>query len=171
MSQALTPLLATAALVLCVAGVAKLRAPAGAARALGVIGLPGGPRVIRGLGALELALGIATVIDPGRAQAAAVAALYGAFAVVALVLTRRDSGCGCFGADERPASAIQSVLSAALALIALAAVVAPAHGIGWMLDRSAVSAVVLLLGTAGAVYAMIVAYTELPAAWGSWSGA
>jgi hypothetical protein len=170
-SQALTPLLATAALVLCVAGVAKLRAPGGAVRALSVIGLPGGPVVIRGLGGAELALGIATVIHPGRAQAAAIAALYAVFAVVALVLTRRDSSCGCFGADERPASVIQSVLSAALAAIALAAVLAPAHGIGWMLARPVVPAAVLVLGVAGAAYAMVIGYTELPAAWGSWSGA
>jgi hypothetical protein len=39
-----------------------------------------------------------------------------------------------------------------------------------MIDRSGATAVVLLVGIGGAVYASVMAYTVLPQAWGAWSG-
>ena len=44
-----------------------------------------------------------------------------------------------------------------------------AHGLPWILGRAPLEALVLGLGIATAVFATVVAYTELPAAWGAWS--
>jgi hypothetical protein len=166
MAAALTPPFTVAALVLCVAGAAKLRSPAGAARALQALGLPA---LVAPLALAELTVGIACVVVPGRLSAVALGCAYAMFCAVATVLARRGAGCGCFGELDVPASGAQALLSGVLAGVAiLAAVVAP-HGLGWLLAQSPGSAMVLLLGTAGAAYGAVLAYTELPRAWSSWS--
>jgi hypothetical protein len=169
MAQALTPPFLVAAFVLCVAGVAKLRAPATATRALAVLGLPARSGLVRALAAGEVALGLWCVASPGRLAAGAMACLYALFAGLALVLGRRQASCGCFGDGEVPASAAQSILSAVLSLVALAAILSVPHGLHWVLQRPALYAALLVVGTAGAVYGTVLAYTEMPLAWGSWS--
>ncbi len=127
---------------------------------------------MRALGALELALGLLSALDPGPIAVGAVACVYGVFAALATALARRQAACGCFGESESPASVAQAILSLALALIALAAaVVALPHGLGWVLGRSPVSAATLLTGIAGAAYGAVLAYTEAPRAWAAWSEA
>jgi hypothetical protein len=154
-SEALTAPFATAALVLCVAGIGKLRSHAsGGWVALALV---------------ELGVGAWCVLAPGRVAAAALASTYALLAIGALVLARRREACGCFGDHEAPASIAQSVLSATLALVALAAVISTPHGITWVLQRSALTATTLILGTAAAAYGAVLAYTQFPRAWGSWS--
>lgn len=168
MAAALTPPLLVAAGVLVLAGALKLRNPVPAARATRVLGLPAGGRVqllVRSIGAFEVVLGGWAMIAPGRAAAAALACLYAIFAVVALLLVRRQASCGCFGEDRAPASVAQSLLSAAFAAAAAVAAVIGSHGLSWVLAQSAV----LVIGIAGGVYATVLAYTELPAAWSAWS--
>jgi hypothetical protein len=170
MRSALTPLCAAAALVLCAAGLAKLRSPGPAARALATIGMPVGGRLVRGFAACELALGASCLLAPRAANAAALACVYAIFAGLTLLLARHRAACGCFGDHGAPASAIQSLLSAVLALIALAATIAPPHGLGWIVGQHIWLVAVLTAGVAGAAFGTVVAYTELPRAWGSWSG-
>jgi hypothetical protein len=166
MSEVLAGPFAVAAIVLAVAGVAKLRAPAGAERGLAELGVTRASRtVVRVLAAAEVALATVALAQPGRVAAALLAALYAAFAGVSALLARRRAACGCFGAGDTPASAVQSACSAMLALIALAAVLWPPHGI---LDRSPAVAAILVIGSAGAALATVVVYIELPRAWGSW---
>ncbi len=169
MAQALTPPFLLAALLLCVAGAAKLRAPAAAGRALRGLGLPGPPGLVRAFAAGELALGLWSALHPGRLAAGAVAVLYGLFAVLSLALMRRRASCGCFGDGATPASPVQSWLSVGLALVALAAVAAQPPGLGWVLGRPAWELAVLMIGTGGSVYATVLAYTQVPSAWASWS--
>lgn len=173
MSAALTPPMLVAAGVLCLAGALKLRNPAPAVGALSILGLhAGGGRaqiLVRSFATVEIALGGWAMLGAGRAAAAAIAGMYASFAVLALLLARRQASCGCFGEDRTPASALQSMLSTALALIALAAALSGAHGLGWVIGRGPASAGTLLVGIAGAVYATAIAYTELPAAWSAWS--
>jgi hypothetical protein len=173
MTAALTPPYAVAALVLCIAGVAKLRAPHGATRALTTLGLPGSAALVR-LGALaEVAIGAWSLIHPTALSAALVALLYTVFCGASVLLARRHADCGCFGeaSAAAPASALQSLLSGALALVAAAAAVAGAHGIGWILGSAgAMIGVVAVLGLAAAVYAAVLVYTALPQAWAAWSG-
>lgn len=168
MSEALTVPFATAALVLCIAGLAKLRSPGSAVRALDVIGLPPRAGLVRAGAVGELAVGLACLVHPAAVTAGAMAALYAAFCAVSLVLVREGSSCGCFGA-ESPASLLQTAISAGLAAIALTAAVMGPHGTGWLFTRPLTLGFVLLLGLATSVYAIVLAYTELPRAWGAWS--
>ncbi len=169
MSAALTPPMLVAAGVLCLAGALKLRSPAPAVRALSILGLHAAPIFVRSFAAVEIALGGWAMLGAGRAAAAAIACIYGIFAVVALLLARRQASCGCFGEDRTPASALQSLLSAAFAGVALAAALNGAHGLSWVVGHGPAAAGTLLVGIAGAVYATAIAYTELPAAWSAWS--
>ena len=170
MAQAVTPPFAVAAIVLCVAGVAKLRSPGTAANALAVLGAPGGVTLARAIAVGELALGCWCIVAPSRIGAALIAVAYGGFAALGLVLARRHASCGCFGAGETRATPAQAALSAALMAVAIAATISVPHGLPWIVARGAPGAAVLLIGVAAAAYATVLAYTELPAAWGAWSG-
>ena len=166
MGSALAIPLLVAALVLCVAGAAKLRAPDPAARAVGA-----DRRLVRLFAAGELGLGGVVLAAGGPLPAAIMAALYAGFAVLTLRLARTGESCGCFGAEQSPASRLQSALSATLAAVCLLAALGGARSLDWILGRSPGIVTVLGLGTAGAVYGIVLAYSELPQLWRSWSPA
>jgi hypothetical protein len=166
MANALIVPHAVAALVLCVAGVAKLRSPAPAARA---VGLPAAP--VRLFAAAELALGTWALVSASVLASGLMAALYAGFAALTLRLARAGEACGCFGAPSSPASPLQSLLSAALAIVGVLAAAGQTHAAGWFFGRAPGVATVLVLGTAGTVYGVVLAYTELPLLWRSWSPA
>jgi hypothetical protein len=168
MGEALIGPLAVAAGVLCVAGLAKLRSPAPATRALASLGLPGGAGAIRAFAIAELGLGAWALISPTPLAAAFLACVYAGFTVLTLALWRRAQSCGCFGADGAPAAPLQAVLSALLAAACAAAAGSP-RGLSWILERPMGTVAVLVLGTAVAVYGTVLAYSELPRAWHSWS--
>jgi hypothetical protein len=160
LADALTVPHAVAAIVLCLAGIAKLRAPGTAAAA---VGAP--PGLVRAFSVYELALGAAALLRPSLSPLLAIT--YGGLGILTFVLARRAISCGCFGEDEGqgPASVTQSILSLALALAA----VAPAHGAAWILQRSVPTAAVLVAGICAAAYGTVVAYAEVPPAWRAWS--
>jgi hypothetical protein len=175
MSAILTAPIAMAAIVLAVAGLAKLRSPAGAVRALAAAGLsvpgpavPIGGLLVRIAASFELAVAALVLLVPGRAACALLTATYALLALVAGALARRGAACGCFGGGDAPATAAHVGLSVVLAVIAGAGVAWPARGIAWLLGATPGVAGVLLLGIAGAAYASVLAYTELPSAWGAW---
>jgi hypothetical protein len=171
MAAALTAPFEVAALVLCVAGLAKLRSPDGAVRALTVAGLPGGTWLVRAGAAVEVALGIAALARPSAATAGAIALLFAAFALLSLRLARRQASCGCFGENDAPASSWGAALSAVLAVIAFVAAIAGVHELGWVLGHAgATVGLVAAIGMAGAIYAVVLVYTALPQAWAAWSG-
>ncbi|HWE32211.1 MAG TPA: MauE/DoxX family redox-associated membrane protein [Solirubrobacteraceae bacterium] len=170
MAQALTGPYLIAALTLCVAGLAKLRAPSAAARAMRAARLPANVLAIRTVAGGELALGAAAAMLATPATAVALAAVYAAFAALALVLHRRGAECGCFGDSGMPASPLQSAISALLAVVCALAAAASTHGIPWVLGRSPSTATILILGIGAAVYATVAAYSELPSAWTAWGG-
>lgn len=153
-----------AALVLGVAGAAKLRAPDAAARAVGA-----GRWLVRLLAIGELALGALALAVGGPLLIAIMAVLYAGFAILTLRLARAGKACGCFGAPQSPASPLQSALSGALAVVCLLAAIGGARSLGWILERSPGVVTVLGLGTAGAVYGVVLAYSELPQLWRAWS--
>jgi Kef-type K+ transport system membrane component KefB len=154
MSAALAPPFVVAALVLCVAGVMKLRSPT---------------RRMRAFGVGEVALGVACAVHPTRPLAVAMALVYTSLAAVAVVLMRRRAACGCFGENDFPVSLAHVIASELLGLLALAAAVAGPRGLGWVLDQPAPNAVALLIGIAGAVYAVVLVYTLAPRAFAAWS--
>jgi hypothetical protein len=170
-TQALSGPFLIAALTLCVAGAAKLRAPGPAVDALRSMSRWGSPALIRVAGAGELGLGIAAAISPGTVTGVVLALVYAAFAGLALGLHRRGAACGCFGdASRTPASPAHSLISAALAATAAAAAFSDVHGLAWVAERPMFVATALMVGIAGATYGIAAAYTELPAAWEAWGG-
>jgi hypothetical protein len=166
MPGALTAPFAVAALVLCVAGAAKLRSPHGAVRALAAAGFIVPAALVRGFAAFEVGLGSWCLIAPGRVSAAMLAGVYAMFAGLSLLLARRRAACGCFGDGDAPATAFHSLVSATLAVVALLAMIWPSHGAGWIVAHHAA---VLVVGILGCAYGTIVAYEELPRAWSAWS--
>ena len=89
MAPALSAPFAVCAIVLIVAGVAKLRAPREAALALGTLGWPASRALVRVLALGEVVLGTVSLFSPGRALAALVALAYAVFAVLSLMLAAR----------------------------------------------------------------------------------
>jgi hypothetical protein len=164
-NEAITAPFLVAALVLAVAGASKLRAPASAATALGV-----SPLMVRAFAVVEVALGSWGAASAARLPAGMIACAYGAFAAIAARLAGRRSACGCFGEDDAPTSNGHAVLSAVLATAAGIAVFWRPHGLGWILGRPTVVVWIAVLGVSAAAYATVLAYTELPRAWGAWRG-
>lgn len=126
-----TALLAVAALLLVVAGAAKLVDPSRLAGALDVLGWPSSPLLVRLGAAGELLLGAATLVVGGQALALLVAASYLGFALFVMAALRSGTPiatCGCFAQADtppRPAHVVIDVLLAAGAVTA-AATEAPA---------------------------------------------
>lgn len=175
MGEALTPPVLVAALVVAVAGVAKLRAPAAAADALHALGVAissrsGRALAVRGLATAELGLAAAAILTGQAALLFALAALYVGFALAALRLARAQASCGCFGTSVVPASEITVALNGAFASLCLAGGLVGGHGVGWILSRSATEVPVLVVSILAGAAAAVLAYTELPRAWHAWSG-
>jgi hypothetical protein len=156
--------LAICALVLGLAGLFKLRTPEAAAAALGA------PRLaIRVFSVLEIGLCAYALAAGGRVSAGAMTLLYTAFAGLSLRLAAQGEACGCFGSRTPAASPLQALLSAALAALCGAALVAGSPGVSGFLHGPPVAAAICALGVLAAVYGVVLAYTELPAQWGAWS--
>jgi hypothetical protein len=164
-SEALAPPFVVAALLLCVAGVLKLRSPDRAAAALRTRSW-----AVRVLAVGEVALGAGCALLPTRPLAVALAGVYGLFSLLAVVLMRRGVPCGCFGDNDLPVSLAHVIASELLGALALGAVLTGPRGLGWVLDQPATQAAALVVGIAGALYATVLLYTQLPAAWAAWSG-
>jgi hypothetical protein len=164
-SAALTPPLLVAALLLCGSGGLKLRSPDRAAAALRIRSW-----AVRALALGEVALGAGCALFPARPLAVALAVVYSMFSLLAVVLMRRGVPCGCFGDNDLPVSLAHVIASELLGTLALGAALTGPHGLGWVLDQPATQAATLLVGIAGALFATVVLYTQLPAAWLAWSG-
>jgi uncharacterized membrane protein YphA (DoxX/SURF4 family) len=151
------------AVVLVLAGVGKLRHPAGTSQALRTQGLPAAPGLVRGLGAVEVVVALAALA--GRTEAVwALAVLYvgfTAFVLVALFRHRPMSSCGCFGEADVPATHVHAVLTSVVAVAAAWAATGPV-GIPALLDRSPADAVAVVLVTALLTGLTLLALTSLP---------
>jgi hypothetical protein len=163
LADALTAPTAVAALVLAIAGMAKLRSPVSAARAVAI-----SPVSIRMFALAEVTLAVVALVVAGPVAGWLMAAVYAGFAWLTLVLARRGRACGCFGSERGPASPIQSLLSGALAVVAALGAASAAHGAIWLIHRPTATAMVLVLGTAAAAYGVVLAYSELPVLWSAW---
>jgi hypothetical protein len=145
--------------VLVAAGVAKVADPAGTAEAFAALGVPGGRAAARGVGALEVGLGVAGLSVGGTAVAAGVAAVYVVFAAVVVAARRRGlPSCGCFGARSAPPSPVHAVVDLASAGVAAEAAVGgaavPTDALAGLLAPTA--AVVLGLVALAAALAVVV---------------
>jgi len=161
MTATLLPLLLTAAGLLVVSGVAKLRDPAPAAAAVGVPAA-----LVRGGALVELAVAVLAVVRPAPGAAAA-AALYAGFAALVTRQLRRGAtrSCGCLGSAEAPPSRLHVALDLAFALVCTACVVVPPRPLGALPH---VSGLVVWLAGAVAARALAAALELVPAALASY---
>lgn len=121
------PYLASA-LLLVVAGVAKLRDPLPLVRALRSARLPAPVAGVRLAAAAEVVLGLTAVLRGGRVPAVLVAASYAVFTGFVLLARRRGgvlASCGCFGRADTPPTTVHVVVTGALALLAAGVALAP----------------------------------------------
>lgn len=129
--------LATAGLLLVVAGAAKVADPSRTSGALAALGWPSSPQLVRAGAGAELLLGAATLVVGGRSLAMLVAASYLGFALFVMAALRRGTPvgtCGCFGQQDTPPSPRHVAVDTMLAGGAVAAAVddaAPLIDAGW----------------------------------------
>ena len=159
---------ASAAVLLVLAGVAKLSRPGTGWQDL--LGFRARTPVVRLVGASEAAAGVAALFL-GGAAAWAVGLLYAVFAAVALRALLAGAGsCGCFGRLDAPPSRIHVLGNLVLAGVSFAAAGAPAPPIPAIMQvmgdspaaGAALAAVVALV--AGLI---LVSFTALPEALGA----
>lgn len=121
---------ASLAMLLALAGVAKIVRPGVTAVTIGQLpGLNrlGVPAVARTVGAVELVLAGAALAVGNGVTAVLVAACYLAFVIVTAVLLRTGAGadCGCFGASRSPLNRVHLAATIGFAVAATAAIAAP----------------------------------------------
>lgn len=154
---------AAAAVLVVVAGAAKIARPAPTAELLGSLGLPEDRRVAALLGGLEVVVGVGALAVGGPVVAVAVGALYTGFTLtVVRALAVGAESCGCFGRADAPPSWIHVVGNLAFAVVSFAAGAGdtpvdvmegqPAAGVGF----------VVLVGVIAGL--ALVAFTALPEA-------
>lgn len=112
-----------AALVMLVAGLAKVIEPDPARDALGVLGVSAPALLVQIAAGVEVLVALAALLLSGPIPALVVGASYLAFAgFVALLRRDPDAGsCGCFGAAEEPPSLRHVVVNVVIGLGCLAA--------------------------------------------------
>jgi hypothetical protein len=172
-SAALLPAFAASAILLIVAGAAKVASPYSAQASLSTAGLPAPLRGVRVIALGEVAIGTAALLDPSTVTAIAAGLAYGAFCLFTVRLLRMaDEGidCGCFGGAGSEVSRVHVTLNAVAFAVCVAAAAWPPHGPGWVFGRAPLTAVAICVGAAAAAYASFLAFTVFPRAWESYSG-
>jgi hypothetical protein len=108
------------ALLLGLAGFAKLRRPEPSGAMLRAAGVPAAALAARAIALVEIAVLVAALVLPGRAGGAVVAAAFGGLTVGAAIGARRagDAACGCFGEEGAPLGRRHATTSFAAALAA-----------------------------------------------------
>jgi hypothetical protein len=167
----------SAAMLLVVAGLAKIRTP-GPAAAMIVMVLPAartvrrGTWIARGAGVLELAAGLFAVAAGTRAGMAALAACYLVLTAVAVRLAAGPQRvpCGCFGPADGTAGRAQVVLDGACLAVSVAGVLRPPGPFAGLFDAGPLVGGTLLAQAvllAGLAYLSVTALPALSAARGA----
>jgi Methylamine utilisation protein MauE len=169
----LTPTFFAVASLLIVSGVAKLKTPGPARAALGVLHLPSRPSIVRGVGLVEIGIGMWCLFGPSATSALLLALLYAAFAGFIAVLMRsanRVTSCGCVGGRDSPPSLVHFVVNTVAAAIAAVLATAPPAGVLATAARLPVGGVPFLVGTGLIAYLAHLTVTYLPAVFWSYGG-
>jgi len=162
--NAATAFYASAAVLLVIAGVAKVARPATAAVLMEDLGAPaGGPlsgtRLALAFGVVEGVVGLAALVLEVRAVAAVVGLLYAVFALTVLrAMAVGAASCGCFGRVEAPPSWYHVIGNSLFAIAAFVAVSAssplevmdsqPAGGVGFVVLVGVLAGLALVVFTA-----------------------
>lgn len=156
-----------AAGLLAAAGAMKLARPLPTARALYSAGLPGSVWAARGIGFLEVTVGLWFLAAPSAFAAIALGTIYLAFAAfVGYLVTAHPeaASCGCAGAREVPPSRLHAVLNVIAAVAAFAAATSVPPSLGSTLVNLGPAALPFVLGLGVAAALSVVATTDLPPA-------
>jgi len=152
------------ALVLGLAGAAKVLDPTMTVGAMRALGLPASPNLVRSGAAAELAIAVAalTVSAPWAYLLVALSML--AFALFVVVALRRGTmigSCGCFGREDTPPHPIHVVLDIGLAAVAVAGATFDEAPLALVADDlgDGIAVVVLAVVIAGLLYA---AFVDVP---------
>lgn len=148
-----------AALLLIVAGVAKIVRPVPTTDLLASLGLPEVPAAVVVIGVVESVVGVLALVVGGPLLAAATGALYvGFLAVVWRALVTGATTCGCFGRVNSPPSWLHVVGNAGFAVASFVAVAGKtptqvmadqlASGIGFVLGAAVIAGLALVAFTA-----------------------
>lgn len=155
-----------AALLLGIAGIAKVLHPAATQVALRTAGLPSARWAARGLGAAEVVLAAVTLAVGGRLGGAIVAVAYLGFAGFSARLLRVGRGgvsCGCFGGDDSPVTRLHVWLNVGLAAAAIVSVLDPGPGLVETARSTPAAGIPFVLFTLLLTWILQVAFTALPA--------
>ena len=155
---------AAAAVLLLIAGVAKVARPGPTADLVETLGLPASSLGVRVLGTVELALGAAALAVGGTLIAVAVGVLYAGFGVVVVrALLVGAESCGCFGRAETPPTWFHVVGNIGFAVASFVAASAETTPVEAMEDQAMGGApYVLLVGVIAGLAAAL--FTALPEA-------
>lgn len=148
-----------AALLLIVAGLAKILRPAPTAELLTSFGLPEVPAAVAVIGVVESVVGILALAVGGPLWAAATGTLYvGFIIVVGRALATGARSCGCFGRIDSPPSVLHLIGNAGFAVVSFVAAAGrtpaqvmadqPAGGVGFVLGAGVVAGLALVAFTA-----------------------
>jgi len=168
----LLPAFAATAILLVIAGASKIASPYMAQASLSTAGLPAPLTGVRVLALCEVAIGSAALIEPSALTAAVAVLAYAVFGLFTLRLLRlADEGidCGCFGGAGSEVSGVHVTLNAAAFAVCVAAAIAPPPSLGWVFDRTPLTAITACVGIAAIAYASFLAFTVFPRAWQSYS--
>ena len=155
------------AAVLIVAGARKLTAPEATAAALHGARLPSDRRLVRVLGAGEIAIGAAAMLAGDTLFAGLLGLTYSAFALFAYRQSRAGQGCGCFGEADAPATTLHVAVNVVGAVLAGVAAWRPADSLLGGLGPEvlpAVATVALIVLGAVALRLVLTALPDLAAA-------
>jgi hypothetical protein len=146
--QAFTGLVLAASALLALSAVPKLAVPTSTILALRSVGMAwAGPKTVRSLAGLELAVGVGAIVVGGRVVDGVVALLYAGFsAFLVLALGRPGASCGCTGRHDTPPTASHLVMTTVFTAGAVAAAVPGGHTGLWLLSRSGHPGEVLIVG-------------------------
>lgn len=161
------PLLAAAALLLLVAGLAKLRTPGPAARMIITVW----PRVrplrrtrfaVRAVGVVEAAASLTTLATGARAAVVVLMVCYVGLTAVAvrLAVGAERAACGCFGAADGTVGLPHLIVDVAAVAVTAWAVARPPGAVTALFDHGALTGVTL---TAQVVVLTGLAYLSLTA--------
>lgn len=152
-----------AALLVLLAGVAKLHRPRATREALAWTH-PLATATVRSLGGGEIALALVVLAVGGRGAFGMLALAYGGFIAVAVRQRRAGRGCGCFGMPAGRVSPVHLVADGVAVLAGGAAAVLAVPGVPAVLPDGfvpAVASVLLLVTAAGLGRLVLTALPEL----------
>lgn len=152
------------ATLLVAAGSGKARRPTATGAALRTADLPSSPKLVRLLGAGEIALGSAVALAGGPVPAGLLAVAYGAFGWFARRQLAAGEDCGCFGDADAPVTALHVWFDVGAATVAATAVVRPVVGLPALAAPdllTAAAAAVAVVVTAGLLQVLLTAAVDL----------